>query len=78
MALLFLIYGIIICRLVVSVTHRPFIPWRSGFWYLLNRRIFEPQTGSARFGEENNLLPLQGFEPQFLDCLASTANSLKK
>jgi hypothetical protein len=77
MAPLFLNPGIIICKLVISVTHRPFVPWGSGFWYPLNRRIFEPQTGAARFGEEKNLLPLQGFEPQFLDYLASTANRFK-
>jgi len=63
---------------VVSVTHRPFLPWGNVFWYPLNRKIFEPQTGSASFGEEKNLLPLQGFEPQFLDSLAGTANRLKK
>ena len=58
MALLVLTRGTIIHKLVVSVTHRPLVPWGSGYCYPLNRKICEPQTGSAHFGEEKSLLPL--------------------
>ena len=32
--------------------------------YLFNRRLSGPQRRSGRFGEDKNLLPLQGFEPR--------------
>jgi hypothetical protein len=36
-------------------------------WYPLDRRLGGPQSRSGRCGEEKNLLPLPGIEPQFLN-----------
>jgi hypothetical protein len=34
--------------------------------YSLNRKIVWTQSWSGKFGKEKNLLPLLGFEPQFI------------
>jgi hypothetical protein len=39
-------------------------------WYPLNRRVSGPQRRSGRFGEEENNLPLRGFEPRTLRSVA--------
>jgi hypothetical protein len=37
-------------------------------WYPFNRMFIRTQSQYGYFGEEKNVLPLLGIEPQFLSC----------
>jgi hypothetical protein len=51
---------------VVSFTPLPLYSWGHSPQYSLHRRLGGPQSRSGCHGEEKNLLPLPGIEPQFL------------
>jgi hypothetical protein len=49
---------------VVSFSPRPLYSGGKNRRYLLDRRLDVPENWSACYGEEKNLLPLQGIEPR--------------
>jgi len=63
-------------RWVVSFTTRPLYPWEV-IPVLLSRRLVKPYSWSGCFGEENNLLPMPGFEPWLVQPLAQPLFQLR-
>jgi hypothetical protein len=54
-----------------------FTPWNKQ-QYPFNRRLGRPQTLARRFGEENPLLPMPGFEYRIVQPFAQSLNGLLK
>jgi hypothetical protein len=69
-----------IWRWVVSLMLRPLYPQGKIPWYLLDRRVGEPQSLSGHGGEEKNSQPLPGLESPIIQSVArrnTTELSLK-
>jgi hypothetical protein len=49
---------------------RPLYPQRKSPWHSLDRRLYGPQSQSARGGEEKNSQPLPGLELQTIQPIA--------
>jgi hypothetical protein len=57
-------------RRVVSFTPGPLDPQGKSAWYLLDRRLGEPQSRYGRGGEKKNSHPLPGLEPLIIQTVS--------
>jgi hypothetical protein len=55
---------------MVSFIPQPLYPQGKNSWYVLDRRLGEPQSWSGRSGEERNFKPLPGLEPPIIQPVA--------